>query len=359
MKIPKINIQGFFPEDIKLSSKITIITTFVFAIFLLFVVESVGLRMLQEKPISPLHQKMGDNAIKMTEKHSVKSVPKGTNPFLQPMGSRESLMAEYSDSEAFSIFTRHGVTGKNWKYRVLINMIHLFGAISTFVFLIIIYFTFGSKGNSKLNLWAKKTFFWTTYSMLISGTLLFLLQESGDLAYPSSFAKDISWVKYSVFFGFSLSFVNAACHANIFNFGSLRLLYLQHVISIVSCIPMMAILISRFFSLDYYSYQWMYNFELLILVSLYPVLDIINGSVLYKTQLLNKSYDWDAHRQDNIAIFTLLASTTVLYFASHDKHYFFSTHLIPAYRIAIALTPTFIWLVSGALKAWILRAYRA
>ena len=129
-------------------------------------------------------------------------------------------------------------------------MIHLFGAISTFVFLIIIYFTFGSKGNSKLNLWAKKTFFWTTYSMLISGTLLFLLQESGDLAYPSSFAKDISWVKYSVFFGFSLSFVNAACHANIFNFGSLRLLYLQHVISIVSCIPMMAILISRFFSFN-------------------------------------------------------------------------------------------------------------
>ncbi len=354
-----MKLKHLFSENTSTVSKVIIISTFIFAVVLLFAVESVGLRMLQEKPISPMHQKMVDNAIKMTEKHSVTSVPKGTNPFLQPMGSRESLMAEYSDSEAFSIFTRHGVTGKNWKYRVLINMIHLFGAISTFVFLIIIYFTFGSKGNSKLNLWAKKTFFWTTYSMLVSGTLLYLLQESGDLAYPNSFSKDIFLIKYSVFFAFSLSFVNVACHANIFNFGSLRLLYLQHAISIISCIPMMAILASRLFSLDYYSYQWMYNFELLTLVSLYPILDIVNGSVLYKTQFLKKSYDWDAHRQDNIAIFTLLASTTVLFFASHDKHYFFSTHLIPAYRIAIALTPTFIWLASGALKAWVLRAYRA
>ena len=173
-----MNYKNLFSKDINPASRIIIACVFILALVLLFAVESVGLRMLQEKPISPMHQKMVDSAIKMTENHSVTSVPQGTNPFFQPMGSRESLMAEYSESEAFAIFTRHGVTGKNWKYRVLINMIHLFGAISTFVFLIIIYFTFGSKGNSKLNLWAKKTFFWTTYSMLISGTLLFLLQET-------------------------------------------------------------------------------------------------------------------------------------------------------------------------------------
>ena len=172
-----MNLKNLFPENTNTVSRVMIISTFVLAVVLLFAVESVGLRMLQEKPISPMHQKMVDSAVQMTDKHSMKSVPPGTNPFFQPMGSGEVLLPEYSESEAFSIFTRHGVTGKNWKYRVLINMIHLFGALSTFVALAAIYFTKGSSGNSRLNLWAKKTFFWTTYSMWVTGTLLFLFQE--------------------------------------------------------------------------------------------------------------------------------------------------------------------------------------
>ena len=355
-----MNLKYLFSENTNTVSKVIIISTFVFAVVLLFAVESVGLRMLQEKPISPMHQKMVDSAIKMTDKHSVKSVPPGTNPFFQPMGSGEVLLPEYSESEAFSIFTRHGVTGKNWKYRVLINMIHLFGALSTFVALAAIYFTKGSSGNSKLNLWAKKTFFWTTYSMWVTGTLLFLFQESGDLGFfPVISKQDSIWLRNCVFIAFSISFLNVAFHANIFKHGSIRLLYAQHLISILAWIPMMTVLLTRLFTLNYYEYQWMYNFELLTLVSLYPLLDIVNCLVLYKTQIKRKPYDWNAHRQDNLIIFILISVTVVFFFAGHDKHYFFSTHLIPAYRLFFILWPTAVWVATRSLSAWVLRAYRA
>lgn len=349
------------PDKIGPVARVIIVLTFLVAVWFLIGVANEGTRMVNGTPMSPLHAYMFEHRIKVADQDCVRSVPEGTNPFFAPIGNCEYLTADYAKSNAYSVFTRHGIIGKNSPWRVLVDCIHLFGALSIIVFLTIIGTTKGGmNGSAPLNKLAKGLFLSTTYTMWCTGFAMYMLQEDGDKGFfPRITPEDMPWLRNWLFLAFSVSFLTVVGHANIFKPVPLKLLLVEHVLSVVGWVPLLPVLFYRFFVLDKHTFEWMYTVELLSLVTLYPVLDIVNGWVLYQTQVKGRSYDWEGHRNDNMKIFVMMVVSTVLFMVGCDHHYFFQQTLPPAYRLCFTLVGTVGWVGIGAAGAWIKRAYKA
>jgi hypothetical protein len=350
------------PSDkISPTSRVIIVLTFLVAVWFLIGVANEGTRMVNGTPMSPLHAYMYNHRIKVADQDCVRTVAPGTNPFLAPIGNCEYLTEDYAKSNAYSVFTRHGIIGKNSPWRVLVDCIHLFGALSIIVFLTILATTPGGmNGTAPLNKLAKGLFLSTVYTMWCTGFAMYMLQEDGDKGFfPRITPQDMPWLRNWLFLAFSVSFLTTVGHANLFKPVPLRLLLVQHVLSVIGWVPLLPVLFYRFFTLDTHGFEWMYTVELLSLVTLYPVLDIVNGWVLYQTQVKGRSYDWDAHRNDNMIIFIMMVVSTVLFMVGCDKHYFFAQTLPPVYRLAFTLFGTVVWVGGGWAVAWVRRAWNA
>jgi len=341
-------------------ARMIIIVTAIVALLLLSAVISEAVRMLEGRPLSGLHEQLHLNRIAVTEEPCVRQAPAGTNPFFQPLGNCEFLLPEYAEADAYSIFTRHSIVGPRSSWRVLVDALHLFGALSIALFLTVLGVTNGMRGRSRINGWARKLWLGTTYTMWLTGFAMYRLQEDADTAFfPRITPEDMPWLRHALFAAFSISFLNVVCHANLFRPAKLKPLLVQHAISVVAWVPLLVVLFYRLFTLDTMQFEWMYTVELLALVTLYPVLDIVNGWVLFRTQVQGRPYDWDAHRHDNYVIFVVMVVSSVLFFVAFDRHYFFATQLPPAYRLGLTLAGTVGWVASGALGRWVMRAARA
>ena len=341
-------------------AKLIIVVTTIVALVLLFAVISEAVRMLDGRPLSGLHARLYANRVAVTPEPCVRVAPPGSNPFLQPLGSCEFLLPQYAEAPLYSVFTRHSIVGPWPVWRLFTDGVHLFGALSTMVFLAVLAVTRGGSGRSRLTTWARNLWLSTTYTMWLTGFVMYRMQEDADMGFfPRIPRDDVPWLRHALFAVFSISFVNSACHGTLFRPAKLKPLVVQHGLSVLAWIPLLTVMVYRLFTLDPMHFEWMYNFELLALVSLYPVLDIVNGWVLYRTQVQGRPYDWDAHRHDNYVIFVMIVVTTVLFFVAFDRHYFFATQLPPAYRLAIMLSPAAGWVVSGAFGRWVGRAVRA
>ena len=316
--------------------------------------------MLESTPRSPVPAQLQAHRIAVHDVDCERVAPPGTNPFFRPLGSCEYLGEAYAKAPAYSIFTRHSVVGEQTSWRLFINGIHLFGALSTIVCLVALALSRGMTGTSSLNALAKRLFISSTYTMWLTGFVLYLLQQEGDTGFfPRIASDDMPWLRHALFLAFSVSFLNVMCHANLDKSKGVRLLVAQHLVGSMAWLPLLTVLIYRLFTLDMQGYQWMYTFELVSLVSLYPVLDIVNGWVLYQTRVRGHDYEWKAHNNDNLIIFWVVVVTVVLFFVGNDKHYFFQGQLPPVYRLALIFVAPLAWIVSGAFAAWIRRAYRA
>jgi hypothetical protein len=341
-------------------AKLIIVVTTLIALALLYGVVTEAVRMLDGRPLSGLHAKLFESRVAVTPEPCVRVAPPGTNPFLQPLGNCEFLLPEYAKAPAYSMFTRHSIEGPRTFWRVLADGIHLFGALSIIVFLTVLAVTRGMRGRSRLNELARKFWLSTTYTMWFTGFAMYRMQEDNDTGFfPRITPEDMPWLRHALFAAFSRSFLNVVCHATIFRPAKLKPLVIQHAISVVAWVPLLVVLFYRLFTLDHMHFEWMYTVELLGLVSLYPVLDIVNGWVLYRTQVQGRPYDWDAHRNDNYIIFVMMVVSTVLFMIGFDRHFFFATQLPPAYRLVFTLAGTVGWVGSGAFTRWVRRAANA
>lgn len=341
-------------------AKLIIVVTTIVALVLLSAVISEAVRMLDGRPLSGLHARLYANRVAVTPEPCVRVAPPGTNPFFQPIGNCEFLLPQYGEAPAYSMFTRHSIVGPRTPWRVFADGMHLFGALSITVFLTVLGVTNGMRGRSRLNTWARNLWLGTTYTMWLTGFAMYRLQEDADTAFfPRITPEDMPWLRHALFAAFSISFLNVVCHANLFRPAKLKPLLVQHAISVVAWIPLLMVLFYRLFTLDTMHFEWMYTVELLSLVTLYPVLDFVNGWVLYRTQVQGRPYDWDAHRHDNYVIFVMMVVSTVLFMVGFDRHYFFATQLPPVYRLAFTLAGTVGWVASGAFGRWVGRAARA
>jgi hypothetical protein len=347
-------------ERVSPVARIIIIATTMVALVLLYAVITEGVRMINGRPLSGLHEKLLANRVAVTAEPCVRVAPTGTNPFFQPIGNCEFLLPDYAAAPAYSMFTRHSIVGPLTPWRVFVDGMHLFGALSTVVFLTVLGVTHGMRGRSRLNELARKFWLGTTYTMWLTGFAMYRMQQDADTGFfPRITPADMPWLRHALFVAFSISFVNVVCHANLFRPAKVKPLIVQHIISVMAWVPLLVVLFYRLFTLDRMNFEWMYTVELLSLVTLYPVLDAVNGWVLYRTQVAGRPYDWDEHRHDNYIIYVLMVVSTVLFMIGFDRHYFFATQLPPVYRLAFTLAGTVGWVGSGAFFRWVRRAARA
>lgn len=309
---------------------------------------------------SSLHTLLSQHRMAVTPVECAERAPPGTSPLLAPLGHCQHTSDAYRSAGAYSLFTRHSIVGPNVGLRLLLNFIHVFGAVTVFSLLFVLALTGASRGTSRLNRVAYTLLMSSIYTLLATGLTLYLFQDAGDTNYfPRPVRGDNPFFVYPFVPVFGLSFVSAACHATLFRSVPLRLVVVQHAISLLCAVSVFPIMVSRLFTLDPSHYSWSYMVELLVLFSVYPVLDVANAWILYRTQRQGRPYDWDAHRDDNLAVLAVLIWTVLLFFVGSDKHYFFSTQLPAVYRIALDLVPATLWLASGRMLAFFRRAAAA
>lgn len=356
MNSPTPNAEKYGPV-----AKVLIAITLLLCLWFLAGVLHEGYRMVNNTPRSSLHEWLYNNRIVVADTECERVAPPGSNPLFRPLGTCEYQSREYEASPAFSIFTRHGITGPRTPWRVLTDVIHLFGALSITFFLTILIFGKGMNGTSRLSKFGQRMFFSTVYTMWLTGYAMFFMQEDTDRGFfPRITPDDYAWLRDALFMAFSVSFINVVQHATMR--GKLptwrrRLLAAQHIVGIFGWVPLIPILLYRLFIIPTNDFNWIYTIELLALVSLYPVLDLINGRVFIETQYLNKDYDWDGHRNDNYYIFWMMVGSTVLFMVGCDRYYFFKGQLVPFWRLTLTVAATIVWIATGAGWRWVSRAF--
>ncbi|MEB3220543.1 MAG: hypothetical protein VKS61_00550 [Candidatus Sericytochromatia bacterium] len=317
---------------------------------------------------SPMHRWFVSHAASHVGPAGVTAAGVGDSPLLAPIGHCENQLQAYKDAKAYAIFTRHSVTGDNVPLRMAVNCLHVVGAVSAIALFVLVMLSGGTRSTHPINRLASRTLLTTMYTMFLTGAVMFTSQQVGDLNYPlavssahSGFPPPIKaengWLALSFIGAFGLAFLNAACHFEIERGVPKPILIGQHVLSLLFGCAALGIFTYRLFVIPPLESPWPYMLELAALYSLYPLLDIANGYVLYKTGVKGMPHDWVQHRQDNLYVLIVLITTAVLLFVAADKHYFFNQQLPVAYRIGLELVPMTIWLASGRMVGWLKRSF--
>jgi hypothetical protein len=135
------------------------------------------------------------------------------------------------------------------------------------------------------------------------------------------------------------------------------LIFGQHAVSLLCFALALPFILHRLWTLDPLDHQWGFHLELLVLLSFYPLLDLVNGWALWRHGD-GEAYDWHAHRDDNVVALIVLTSTVVIAFAASDKTYFFSGQQPLAWRLGLEMVPSALWLASGRMVPFLLRPFR-
>ncbi|MEB3198388.1 MAG: hypothetical protein VKP62_14405 [Candidatus Sericytochromatia bacterium] len=287
----------------------------------------------------------------------------GESLFTAPIGDGEHLLPAYQAAPIHAIFTRHSLTGDHALSRLLVDFMHVFGGISC-ISLCAMFLT--SRAAASIRLAVSRMLLTNVYLMAATGLILFFTQLAGDFGFPSLITAahaggshgDKSLMSLGFIGAFGVSFLSVGCHINALRGVPTRLIFGQHLFSLACCFITLPYIFHRLLTIDPGHFLWGYHLELLVLFSFYPVLDLVNGYALYKSEVRGLPHDWERHREDNVIALLVLAVTVVICFACSDKYWFFNGQLPLAWRIGLEMIPSLIWLASGRMPAFFLRAFR-
>jgi hypothetical protein len=288
----------------------------------------------------------------------------GESLFTAPIGDGEHLLPAYGAAPIHAIFTRHTLTGDHALARLLVDFMHVFGGLSC-VALCALFLV--HKAAEPIRVAVSRMLLTNVYLMATTGLILYFTQLASDFGFPSLIMAahaggthgDKSLMSLGFIGAFGVSFLSVGCHINALRGVPTRLIFGQHAFSLVCCLVTLPYIFHRLATLDPGHYLWGYHLELLVLFSFYPVLDVVNGYALYRSQVKGLPHDWDRHREDNVIALLVLAVTAIICFACSDKYWFFNGQLPLAWRIALEMVPSALWLASGRMVPFMLRPFRA
>jgi len=349
-----------FWTNLNVKAKVTTVVALLLTMLLMTLIAGTAGRMIQASNQGASYAEMTSSAVKLSEP-CLRVAAGEHNPLLQPVGSCEFTRDEYKSSGAYSYITRHSVEGPNYVIRLLFTALHVFGALSCLTFMAIFFTGGGNAGSLKSAEFLSRMLVRTIYTMSITGVTLYLLKDPGDLNFfprPDP-ASDSALLRYAYLGMFGLSFINAVCHMSLGRMIPRKLLVVQTWASLVCGLVVLPWLFYKIVSLSWTTYEWQYAFEMIALVSIYPIIDLMNLRVLNRYGANSASFDMDGHRDSNGDIFLLYLVTTLLFFLGSDHYYFFEGAQIPlAYRLCLDFTPFVIWAATGRAFKFFNRSYR-
>lgn len=282
----------------------------------------------------------------------------GSNPLMQRVGNCEFTQEEYKSAPVHSFVVKHSVAGPNYLVRLLVNAMHIFGALMC---LSLITVFFSARRDSKVADFASRVLLRTVYTMMLTGVMLYLLKDPGDLGFfprPEP-AHDSALLRYAYLGMFGLSFINSIAHMSLDKTLPRKVLKFQTWLSLACGVVVLPALAYKLFTLSWLSYQWQYTFEMFALISVYPLIDLTNLRVLNRYKKGDERFDIVGHRTSNADVFALLVITTLSFFAASDHYYFFTDEQLPLMvRLCFDMTPFVIWMLTGRPFRFFMRSYR-
>lgn len=316
---------------------------------------------------SPVHEALVQRvkALPPSDQCETRGKP-GESWLTAPIGDCEHLLPAYRDASLHAIFTRHTIIGEHAMSRLMVDFMHVFGAICCVALCVMVLTLGGSAVEGGLADRASRMLLTNVYLMAVTGFSLWYFQlPPQEVGYPSVVtaghhgAVDGHKTLMNLGFigAFGISFLSVACHANARRGVPRWLILGQHGLSIVSFFVAVPFIVYRLWAFDPLDYVFGEHFELLVLLSFYPLLDLVNGWAIWRHEA-SDAYDWAAHRNDNVIALLVLTTTAVLAFGCSDKYYFFNSQLPLVWRMAIELVPSMLWLASGRMVPYLLRPFR-
>lgn len=276
--------------------------------------------------------------------------------FTAPVGHCQQFSAAYAEAPAHSLVVRHALTGDRVVARLLLNTVHVFGGISTLALLAT--WMLAAAGSRLAGL-AQRTLLGTVYTLFLTGLFMFALQEAGEPGFfPRPLGEDPAILRYGFFASFALSFVTVVGHAHLSRPIPPWWLLWQHAVSFTGSVLALGVLSWQIVTLPMEGWRWSHAVEMWALVSAYPLLDLLNGKVLWAFTR-GRPVDLDAHARDNLLAYTVLVSTVVLFFMGSGVHFFWSSQLPLAARLGLDLLPFTVWVVSGRFFGFVRRVWES
>mmetsp|Transcript_20457 Transcript_20457/g.52862 ORF Transcript_20457/g.52862 Transcript_20457/m.52862 type:complete len:440 (+) Transcript_20457:64-1383(+) len=302
-----------------------------------------------EVPMSALRRAAFGNTNEISSEVCLQTNYGGGCPLFKPMGECSPFSERFIGHRVHSLVIGHMVTSPHLTAKVIIDLIHVFGACSSYTLLFATVVLGGPAyyGGFKKLVMNNLTFL--PWQMVISGSLLAGLRVSTDEGfpainlYPSESWQSVTYGQYSPWHeisragflvAFAFGFVNSGmAEATIFKVYPAKYIFVMHLLSCLGWSVTLTTEVVQMFTLPLQDFRWTVNFYDAFITSVYPMLDLPFLYALYWGWYKGKQWDWDAHREFGLSSYALQTIFAIVYFMTCDKGIVFSSTVPVSWRI--------------------------